>query len=297
MQAFVISSSRRFVTLYQEDGSSIQAKTSAKTLEIAVGDRVEYEARDGDNFITKILDRNNQLTRGYRGELKIMAANLDCILIVTAVGSSFNPLFVDKVLTFAFCHDIPAVLVINKIDQGLEQTSSQLKLYQDLGFKVFCISAKFGNEVEQVEGFLADKNLKVVALVGISGVGKSTLLNRLVPDARTRTQETNERTGLGRQTTTQALAHPYYRADNSLMFLVDLPGLQSFGVGHLNQELIAESFPEINRIQSQCEFSNCSHIKEKVCAVQLAVNEGLIEASRYQSYQKMIEEIAAERKY
>lgn len=295
--AVVTTASRRFVSLHLENGQIIQAKTSAKALEVAVGDKVKYESRDGDNFITDIVPRKNDLVRGYRGELKVMAANLDLIVIVTAVGFGFNPIFVDKVLTYAYCQGIPAVLVVNKVDQGLEESESNLDIYKKLGIRLFCISAKFGTAMHELEQYLARPELKCAALVGISGVGKSTLLNRFVPDAKTRTNEVNQRTGLGRQTTTQALAHIYMREGLCPMFFIDLPGLQSFGIGHLDKELVAESFPEFNQFKSDCGFSNCSHVKENDCAVKLAVEAGQIADSRYLSYLKMIQEIEENKKY
>ncbi len=295
--AIVTTASRRFVSLSLPDGQAIQAKTSAKTLDIAVGDSVRFESRDDDNFIVEISARRNELARGYRGELKVMAANLDLVIIVTAVGFGFNPIFVDKVLSYAYCQGIPVALVINKVDQGLEETENQINIYKNLGHRVFCISAKFGIALNELESYLSDPELKSAALVGISGVGKSTMLNHFVPDAKTRTNEINEKTGLGRQTTTQALAHVYSRPQSGPMYLVDLPGLQSFGVGHLDKALVAESFLEFGEFRANCGFSNCSHVRELDCAVKTAVEAGQIAESRYNSYLKMIQEIEDNQKY
>lgn len=295
--AVVICSSRRFVSLLSDQDKSVQATTSSKTLEIAVGDRVKYEAREGDNFITSIAKRRNELIRSYRKEQKVMASNLDLIFAVTAVGQSYNTLFIDRVLAVAHSQSIPCMLIVNKVDQGLEENRSSLDLYQSLGIQVCCVSAKFGVGLEEISNVIEAVDVQSAALIGVSGVGKSTLLNRFVPDARTRTQEVNERTGLGRQTTTQALAHIYRKKEGGRMFFVDMPGLQSFGVGHLSIEQIAESFPEIQSRVGMCEFSDCGHIRERVCAVRQAAEAGEIAATRYHSYIKMIEEVEADKEY
>lgn len=289
--AVVISSTRRFVSLLNDHEEIIQATSSSKALQLSVGDRVHYEFKDSDNVVTSISKPKNQLIRSYRKEKRVMASNLDHIFAVTAVGPSFNPLFIDRLLAVAHSQSIPCTLIVNKVDQGLNETENLVQIYQDLGVPVLKISAKFGTGLDELSALLQSEDLQIAALVGISGVGKSTLLNKYVPDARSRTQEINERTGLGRQTTTQALAHIYRKKNKERLLFVDMPGLQGFGVSHLSIDQISHSFPEILSRSNMCEFSDCGHIREQICAVRQAVEEGEIAPSRYLSFIKMIEEI------
>ena len=144
---------------------------------------------------------------------------------------------------------------------------------------------------------LTQETLHAAAFTGISGVGKSTILRALLPEATIRTGEVRARTGQGRQTTSQTVGHLFQRAATAPALLFDLPGVQQFGVCHLTESEVHAGFPELERLRSQCKFSDCSHHAEPACAVREAVLQGALAASRYRSYLDMIKEIRAAARY
>lgn len=296
-QAVVIGSSRRFVHLLDADGKAIKAQSSSKALDITVGDAVLYAYRKDEAVVTEILPAKNYLARSYREETRKIAANLDQLFIVTAVGQLFNTFFLDRIMTVAACENIPFTLVVNKIDLGVDDTRLLSEIYERIGVPVVYTSAKAGKNMDLLEQALADASFRIVALGGTSGVGKSTLLNQLIPGTERKTAEVSERTGQGRQTTSQAYGYMYQREGTSPLLVIDLPGIQSFGVHHLSKESVAESFPEIVERMFECEFDNCSHIAEHDCAIKRALTLGQIAPQRYDSYVRMIAEIDEAKPY
>lgn len=276
----------------------MKATVSTKTLDITVGDIVHYEVKDDDYFLTAIVSRKNYLARTYRGETRGIVANLDHLFIVTAVPPLFNPLFIDRVLTVAAYEGIPNTILINKVDLGTAEVNHALAVYESLGITVLRTGAKYGMGIDELTQFLDLTGLEVVALAGVSGVGKSTLLNRLVPEAERHTREVSERTGHGRQTTTQPEGFLYQRAGAAApVLLIDLPGVQNFGVAHLEKSNIGDAFPEICKYRVECPFSDCAHRAEQSCAVKEAVAAGDIAQSRYDSYVHMVREIEQAQEY
>ncbi|MBN8550593.1 MAG: ribosome small subunit-dependent GTPase A [Deltaproteobacteria bacterium] len=296
-QAVVVGSSRRFVHLLDKNGATIKAQSSSKAVDLTVGDSVIYGYRKEDPVVTEILPAKNYLARSYRDETKKIAANLDQLFIVTAVGQLFNTFFLDRIMTVAACESIPYTLVVNKIDLGDQETRILSDIYERIGIPVVYTSAKAGKNIELLEQSLRDPDLRIVALGGISGVGKSTILNQLIPGTERKTAEVSERTGQGKQTTTQAYGYMYERDDAAPLLVIDLPGIQNFGVQHLSKQSVAESFPEFIERVAECEFDNCSHIGEQKCAIKDALERGEIAPQRYDSYVRMIDEIEEAKPY
>ena len=297
-EAIVISASRRHVILSPDGVELLKGTTSSKALDVTVGDKVLYAA-DGRGvvFIHALQPRKNCVSRSFHGTTRLIAANLDHLFIVAAVLPLFNTIFIDRIAAVAHAEGIPVSILVNKVDLGMESTSRLVEVYDRLGFNVLLTSARLGSGIEGIREILARPDFSVVALAGISGVGKSTFVNQLIPGAARPVGEIREGKGAGRQTTSQSFGFLYERPENSGVLIIDLPGIQNFGVSHLSREQIAESFCEIIKYRNGCEFSNCSHILEDKCAVKEAVESGEIADCRYQSYLHMLDELDMVRKY
>lgn len=298
----VLSSTRRYVTLWipatqENTATTVRGQVSSKALDVLCGDVVFYEPRNGEYFIKSIAPRRNSLARVYRKSEKKIAANLDLLFIVTAPFPPFNPYFVDRVLTAASYEEIPCMIVVNKTDIDDTLIREFTKVYEELNLPVFYISAKMGTGMGNLRAILDSPKLQRIALSGISGVGKSTILNFFIPAAERRTQVV-ARGGQGQQTTTQALGFFMERSpDLAPLLLIDLPGTQSFGVGNLTNANITRSFPEIVKFQHTCKFKDCLHVLEEDCGVKDALRRGEFALFRYESYASMLAEIQQARRY
>jgi ribosome biogenesis GTPase / thiamine phosphate phosphatase len=293
----VLSVTRRKVKLLV--GETLQSGVVATaSLDVCVGDQVSFALKRDEVFINQVLHRRNSLRRSYQGVTKNLAANLDRLYLVSSVRPLFQPLFIDRVIAVCEAENIPVYLIINKSDLGLELTSDLIRIYERLDVPLLYTSAKYGKGLDELEKSLAQGGLRVVALAGLSGVGKSTILNCLIPEAGQRTSEVSSRTGHGRQTTSQAVGYRYaVPSTQRHLLIIDMPGVQNFGVSHLTKAQIAAGFLEFGAYANDCEFDNCSHIAEEKCAVKAAVARSEIAETRYQSYVHMLHEVEAARKY
>jgi len=268
---------------------------------LLVGDKVDFHEEAGQLFISAGHERKNTLSRSYRGDTKPIVSNVDLLLVVTAVPPLLNTLSVDRMGVVAHSQAIPWALVINKIDLGLDYCAETILAYERLGIEVLRTAAKFGPGLDELRTLLENSSLETVVLCGLSGVGKSTLINRLIPEASRATAEVSTRTGQGKQTTSQASGFLLPRENSHGLVVVDLPGIQQFGVEHLTQVQVAEAFPEIAEYRMACEFSDCGHVFERKCAVRDAagrgVKEGGMALSRYESYCHMCKEIEDAKPY
>lgn len=287
----IITLSRRRVVI-RDDTQTFQGITSTINRELAVGDVVDFEVRGEEAFVTEIQPRRNLLERSYHGERRALAANLDHLLIVIASQPVVDPVNIDRVLVAAHQQEIPCSIIANKSDLGTETIEPFFAIYRTLNIPLHLTSAQSTQGIEELKTFLASPTLKAVALAGLSGVGKSSILNCLIPDAQRKTAQVSQRTGQGRQTTSQAVAYHYQRGEISPLTIIDLPGIQRFGIEHLTAEQVRTAFPEIAEHGARCRFSNCSHLLEEECGVQDALQSGEIAPSRFASYVRILDEIA-----
>lgn len=280
----VLSASRGNAKVLIDD--EITKISYGKKFDIVVGDHIEIE----DGIIQKIIERKNLFRRSYFGKTKEIAANLDLILIVTATQELFNPLFIDRVACISEIYNIPTALVVNKIDQ-LDREEIIVE-YESIFKNHFRTFAKDLNSLSELIEFINLPQHKQVALTGMSGVGKSTILNQLVPLAAARTSSVSHKTGQGVQTTSMAKAYQY---NNRL--LIDLPGIQSFGVTELLAKEVRSGFPEIFSEGNNCKYADCSHDQEDHCSVKAAVENKKISSVRYQNYIHILHECKAYVRY
>ncbi len=279
----------------QADGRVISSRIRGKfrlagmntTSPVVVGDRVKVRLNpDGTGLIVDVHPRRNELSRraaGRRHSLRhVIAANIDFVWIVQAVHlPEPNPGFIDRVLVAAERYEIPAGLIINKIDLMTEEDRPPIdaleRLYANLGYRVLRTSVVSGEGVDTLREALRGKTSVVT---GPSGVGKSSLLNAIEPGLNIRTAPVSEKTGKGRHTTTYVALYPLSIGG----FVVDTPGLREFGVTDLEPAELSHYFVEFRPYLSACRFPDCTHEHEPDCAVKAAVASGEISEERYYSY-------------
>jgi ribosome biogenesis GTPase len=300
MKGLVVKNTGSWYTVLTDDGQLVESKVKGNfrlkgirsTNPVAVGDRVELVANaEGTAFITAIEDRRNYIIRRSQNLSKqshIIAANVDqAFLVVTVDFPQTSTTFIDRFLASAEAYRVPVVLVFNKTDlldaDLLHYQQMMMVLYENIGYHCVAISAETGEGIEALRPLLQQK---ITLLSGNSGVGKSTLINRLVPDANLRTAEISDAHNTGQHTTTfsEMISLP----DGG--WLIDTPGIKGFGTFDMEPEELTSYFPEIFRFSRDCRFSNCTHTHEPGCAVLQALEDHYIAQSRYQSYLSMMED-------
>lgn len=300
MKGLVVKNTGSWYTVLTDDGQLIESKVKGNfrlkgirsTNPVAVGDRVELVANaEGTAFITAIEDRRNYIIRRSQNLSKqshIIASNVDqAFLVVTVDFPQTSTTFIDRFLASAEAYRVPVVLVFNKTDlldaDLLRYQQMMMALYENIGYHCVAISAETGDGIEALRPLLQQK---ITLLSGNSGVGKSTLINRLVPDANLRTAEISDAHHTGQHTTTfsEMISLP----DGG--WLIDTPGIKGFGTFDMEPEELTSYFPEIFRFSKDCRFSNCTHTHEPGCAVLQALEDHFIAQSRYQSYLSMMED-------
>ena len=296
MEAIVVGATRKSISILIGDQPHGAIHSTRKS-ELVVGDRVSVRHDQGGLVVCEVLPRTNVLYRSYQNRSKTLAANLDRLFVVSACGVLFNTITIDRALVAAECAGITTVLVVNKIDLATPADRERIEVYKACGFDVLCTNAKDQNSLSSLKELLAAENLCTFAFSGISGVGKSTLLNALIPNARLKTAQVSDRSGQGTQTTSSARGFVYKRATMTDAVLFDLPGVQFFGVSHLKANEIAAAYPEFRARAQYCKFADCKHRLEPDCKVRAALEVGEIAQFRYQSYLSMLDEVAKVQNY
>ena len=241
------------------------------------GDLVEITVEKGKGMVEKILPRKNHFIRPA-------VANVDALVVFAAnVNPVTEPFLIDRVAAIAGDQEVPVYLCVNKCD--LDPAVNLVRIYEHAGFPVICTSAETGEGVPELRALLEGK---LSAFTGNSGVGKSSILNRLAPELKLETGEVSEKLGRGRHTTRHV--ELYRLGENT--YVADTPGFSSFDTDQMElilKENLQYAFPDFGSYLGKCRFDDCSHRKEPDCAVRAAVEAGEIEASRYDSYLKLYE--------
>ena len=258
---------------------------------MACGDQVSVaRTGPGEGVIESVDARSSLLYRSDQYRQKLIAANVTQIVVVLAVVPSFYEELLNRCLIAADSQNITALIVLNKSDLAAQsvQAIERLKLYTSLGYRVVPMSAKL--DVSPLRPLLQGQ---VSVLVGQSGMGKSTIINALIPGTDAVTSEVSTAMDSGRHTTTHARLY-HLDAESSL---IDSPGMQEFGLHHLTEQDIASALPEFRPLLGTCKFHNCRHLVEPGCAIIQAVEAGKVDARRLEAYRKLVKEIAAGKAY
>ena len=328
MKGLVVKNTGSWYTVRTDDGQLLDCKVKGNfrlkgirsTNPVAVGDRVTIKSeergtrkeergtrneeggtrKEERGWITDIEDRKNYIIRksiNLSKQSHIIAANVDqAFLVVTVSQPETSTTFIDRFLASAEAYRVPVILIFNKIDLLDPRTSvpphlPHPRLYETIGYECRAISAETGQGVEELRPLLEGK---ITLLSGNSGVGKSTLINRLVPGANLRTADISDAHQTGMHTTTFSEMIPLNSHSSFLIphssFLIDTPGIKGFGTFDMEREELTSYFREIFEYSKQCRFSDCTHTHEPGCAVLKAVEEHLIAPSRYQSYLSMLDD-------
>ncbi|CAE6721190.1 Small ribosomal subunit biogenesis GTPase RsgA [Paraburkholderia aspalathi] len=287
----VIAAHGRHYLVAPEDGSPmLQCFPRGKRSEVAVGDRVIYEPTSADQgVIVEIGERRNLLYRSDQYKSKLFAANLDQLLIVLATEPHFSEDLLGRALVAAEANELKPLIVLNKIDVtgALEGARKRLEPYRALGYTVVEVSIKTQPEAAR-PALLEHLQGHSTLLLGQSGMGKSTLVNLLIPDAEVATREISTALNSGRHTTTFTRLYPLPGADGGA--LIDSPGFQEFGLHHLTEGRLERAFPEFRPLLPNCRFYNCHHLQEPGCAILEAVADGRIRRERHALYAQLVHE-------
>jgi ribosome biogenesis GTPase len=300
MKGLVVKNTGSWYTVRTDDGRLLDCKVKGNfrikgirsTNPVAVGDRVTV---NDEGWIVDIDDRRNYIIRksiNLSKQSHILAANVDqALLVVTVSHPQTSTTFIDRFLASAEAYRVPVILVFNKTDlldddeRRLQQMMVQL--YETVGYQCLQVSAATGEGIQALQSLLQSK---ITLLSGNSGVGKSTLINRLVPGANLRTANLSDAWGTGMHTTTFSEMIEVPQSSAGSAYLIDTPGIKGFGTFDMEPEEITGYFPEIFRFSKDCRFSNCTHTHEPGCAVLRALEDHYIAQSRYQSYLSMLDD-------
>lgn len=300
MRGLVIKNTGSWYLVKTDDGRYVECKIKGNfrlkgiksTNPVVVGDYVQIvDNNDNAAFITEIEDRKNYIVRRASNLSKqshILAANLDqCMLIVTVNYPETSTTFIDRFLASAEAYRVPVKLIFNKVDRYSQEEvnymDALINLYTNIGYECFKISAKENIGLDEINREL---NGKVTLLSGNSGVGKSTLINAMLPEESQKTREISVMHNKGMHTTTYSEMFPV----DGEGYIIDTPGIKGFGSFDMDEEEMSHYFKEIFKFSADCKYGNCTHRHEPGCAVIKAVEDHYISQSRYNSYLNMLED-------
>jgi ribosome biogenesis GTPase len=267
--------------LVEAESGELYQCTGRRNIELSVaGDQVIFQTIGNDEgVVTALLERDNLLRRSQ----KVIAANIDQLWLVVAIEPHYQFELIDRYLVVAENSELPINIVVNKIElsQNMSQTKHDFSMYESAGYSVHYLSVEEQTNIAELKALLNDKTH---IFLGQSGVGKSSLINELIPDLNLRVNEISTKSKLGKHTTTNTTLYHIPSGGD----LIDSPGVREFQLDDLTDKEILSGFREFKPFIGQCKFRNCAHINEPNCAIKQAVESGEIHTQRYQNYLNLI---------
>ena len=284
--ATVIATYSRRMGLRLSNGEVVDARIKGKRIKAVCGDSVVAEKieNESDWLITKINDRRNELTRpNMRGQVEVLAANIDTLVVVASVSPLPDWYIVDRYICAAEIMGVNVLVVFNKTDllEGHDIEIPELGEYRDIGLPVLECSAETGKGTDEIRNALSGQ---CAIVVGQSGVGKSSLINQMISDSQQRTADISSKTGEGRHTTVNSVMIPLQGGGS----VIDSPGVRDYAPALAASTDAALGFREIAAAAQSCRFANCRHLREPGCAVKTAVDEDTISYRRYESFKRVV---------
>ncbi len=297
-EGLIITSFGKRVLVEGADGQTYNCAIRQHLGKLVAGDRViwQTDVEPQSGVVSSVLPRTHELSRpGFRGQTRMVAANIDFIGVVTPVVPGIHPDMIDRYLVGAKQLDIPVVIIINKVDliesdEHWEAIAELLEPYDAMGVELIPASIISNEGLEELRHFMSHKNS---VFVGPSGAGKSSLINALIPDLDIRVGQLSEASGLGKHTTTNSILYHLPESQPGLNDggnLIDSPGVRQFSPTPCSLAELESMYPDFEAYLGQCKYNNCTHTIEPNCAIKEAVERGDIAYSRYQSFQRLREE-------
>lgn len=289
----VVGAHGRHFMVEAADGRRIRCHPRGKKSDCVVGDRVAWLAAGDEGVIERIEERRNLLFRQDEVRSKSFAANLDQLLVLVAVEPMYSESQLARALIAADTAGIPSLIVLNKIDlPGVDAARERLAPYRAMGVTVLELSLK--KEATAAAALLSPElSGRATLVLGPSGMGKSTLINRMVPEAAAQVGEISQALNTGRHTTTTTTW--YWLDDRRRSALIDSPGFQNFGLRQISAAELPQHMPDLRAHAGACRFYNCTHLHEPGCGVREALERGEISPSRYRIYRELHEELSTTR--
>lgn len=288
----VINNFGKRLIVESQDNKLINCAVRQHLGKLVAGDKVIWQAdlEENTGVVTELIERENLLSRPrFRGQTRMVAANISLIALVAGIEPGVHPDMLDRYLVAANQIDTTCLIIINKIDlleaEDFAVIEDLMLPYLELGIEIHLVSTETKQGIEELQERLKDET---TVLVGVSGAGKSSLINQLVPDANIRTSELSQATGLGVHTTTTSV---YYHLPTSGA-IIDSPGVREFTPLPIKLNELEQLYPDFHPYLGKCQFANCTHTNEPNCAIKQAVEDEEIYYSRYQSFQRMMQDFA-----